>query len=1619
MGGFTRRGRRLVRIAVAGAFVGALLPTAAFFDVAHAASRTWSGLGADANWSTGANWVGNSPPLAGDDLIFPAGPANKFNNNDFAQGTAFNSVTVQDAGYTMGGNGVELNTLDITAAGITGISWGNGNAGIVVPAGGTFTETIAVGAEVSQNITVDIGDGTVDYNVNGLLTTNHIFFPTDAGSDVIRRGTGTIKITQGSGPEIPWAIQSGVTYFNANNALGANVTQTGGIVGGNQASLTGYTTAGGTFSPGNDVFETAQMQIQGTLNVVPGGQYEADINGVNEYDRLFVTGAINLSGPLFIDASGFTPSGGQTYTLFSNDLADPVVGTFSGMPEGHVINLNGTDVTVSYIGGDGNDVTLSTGPAFVWDGEGANNNWTTALNWVGDIAPVGNADETLEFPASVVTTTNNNFIAGTSFKDIVFSNANYDLQGNPLKLTGGIVGNNGGFSNTLTLDVELVGGGTVAVPTAGAGLTIAGDLSADGGTITFAGGGAFTVSGQLINDAEAAATTGEMVMPGPNGYVLLGALPSFAGPITVNGGFLAVDDVLSQAEVVLHGGFLGGDGVAQGITADGGTVTPSDSDATPQAAILSSNGDVVLGAGSTFSADVDAITPGVGHDQLNVTGSVTLGGTLQAVSMNGGPPVGQTLVIINNDLADPVAGTFTGLPEGAVVTVNSIPMVVSYVGGTGNDVTLSTTAVVWDGGGADDNWMTAANWVGDVAPVPGPNVSLVFPDVAARKTNANNFAGPTPFKNILFTGSGYNLSGARPDLFGDLIATNTTGTNTLTFQVDLSANSTFTQASGGELVTQSTILVGLNTLTLAGDGTFRLNGQISGTDVDKTGGGLATFATSPTFSGTLTVNQGTAQLGGNFPAAVVVNGGALIGAGAIGSGITTNGTGAVAPGSATHGVLTTSIVAVSSPTASTGFDVNGNTPGVTQDQLVVNGPVTLDGFLGISTMAIPPINQEIVLISKTTAGPVSGTFAGVPEGGSVLIGGGPWEATISYVGGDGNDVTLFVPPTFTWDGEGANDDWTTSVNWTGNVAPSGNAGETLIFPGFANQLTNENTFPAGTVFEEIQFPAGATGYTLNGNALVLDQGITALNGAGSNTYNIPTSFTGNGVFSQISGGTLVTAGPVDLNGGTLTVTGAGNHTDLDEVADGDLIVATVASGTVAIAGTMPGLNGSVIVNSGLLVLTGDLAMADLIVNGGMVEGDGSAKGVSAPGGAISPGGAATAIFGSDGASTLAAGDTLYVDLDTPTPGTGHDQLAVNGMVTLGATLSATALSPANPGDQFVIVANDGADAVTGTFAGLPNGAGFLVGGTPFRVDYQGGDGNDVALVAGASVALDTAAAAIVEGASGASTDAGLDVVLDQVLAGDVVVHVQITGGSATDGTDVSTLNTDLTIPGGSTSVHVPLNVLGDDTVEPDETVDVTLSVVSGSALGAPSVATVTITNDDAATVTVPNPNVVITEGGPGSQGLALAAVSQLTLALDHASSTDIGVHIATTDGTATAPADYAGFDQVFTIPAGATSFIVPLSIVDDNLDEPDETFTIRFLGATGATLAASDVTVTLVDNDVPTVTPPSTTPGGGTPTMDPGTLPATGGSPNRTIWLAGVLLALGLALVVARRRRTI
>lgn len=95
-----------------------------------------------------------------------------------------------------------------------------------------------------------------------------------------------------------------------------------------------------------------------------------------------------------------------------------------------------------------------------------------------------------------------------------------------------------------------------------------------------------------------------------------------------------------------------------------------------------------------------------------------------------------------------------------------------------------------------------------------------------------------------------------------------------------------------------------------------------------------------------------------------------------------------------------------------------------------------------------------------------------------------------------------------------------------------------------------------------------------------------------------------------------------------------------------------------------------------------------------------------------------------------------------------------------------------------------------------------------------------------------------------SGNVALTVALSKVWPANVTVNYAVTGGTATSGDDFTLASGTLTIPSGAASGVITLQVHGDTTHEPDETVIVTLSAPVGATLGAITTRTHTILNDD-------------------------------------------------------------------------------------------------------------------------------------------------------------------------------
>jgi autotransporter-associated beta strand protein len=162
-------------------------------------------------------------------------------------------------------------------------------------------------------------------------------------------------------------------------------------------------------------------------------------------------------------------------------------------------------------------------------------------------------------------------------------------------------------------------------------------------------------------------------------------------------------------------------------------------------------------------------------------------------------------------------------------------------------------------------------------------------------------------------------------------------------------------------------------------------------------------------------------------------------------------------------------------------------------------------------------------------------------------------------------------------------------------------------------------------------------------------------------------------------------------------------------------------------------SGGTSVSAGTLDVEGTIGAVSLTA--GTLEGDGSVGQVSSTGGTLRPGRGSPGVLRASGVG-LGASSTFSVRLNGAMPGIGYDQLAANGPVSLGgATLSPSLGFSPSAGQVFTIISNGGGGAVSGTFAGLPEGAVFPVGGVPMRISYGGGHDVTLTVVAAPSASI--------------------------------------------------------------------------------------------------------------------------------------------------------------------------------------------------------------------------------------------------------------------------------------------
>ncbi len=166
------------------------------------------------------------------------------------------------------------------------------------------------------------------------------------------------------------------------------------------------------------------------------------------------------------------------------------------------------------------------------------------------------------------------------------------------------------------------------------------------------------------------------------------------------------------------------------------------------------------------------------------------------------------------------------------------------------------------------------------------------------------------------------------------------------------------------------------------------------------------------------------------------------------------------------------------------------------------------------------------------------------------------------------------------------------------------------------------------------------------------------------------------------------------------------------------------------------------------------------------------------------------------------------------------------------------------------------------------------------------------------------------------------------------------GGTATNGTDYASIPTGVTFAANLATATVTINPTPDTIVESDETVILTLASGTGYTVGTTTPVTGTINNDDFSQLSINDITVV-----EGKDNNAI-----LTVTVDNPNPQPITFNYTTAPINATANVDYTSKTGTITIAPNTSTATISIPILNDNLNEADEAFTVTLSNPVNATI---------------------------------------------------------------------
>lgn len=629
---------------------------------------------ADADWVTGQPWNGSG---ATGTITVGAG-----------------ATLSTSAGVTQIKNGLVLNGGTVSSRGNTygfgNDTWGNLVLSSDISAGNSSSSTISSEIRLEGNRTISVGSGS-NLTISGGIAIS----PLGGSPGITKTGDGILTLSGANSYNGATNINGGTlilqnSYNSSGFVISAGSTLDLNVASGNRdLASTTFSGAGSLIKTGSGsviwggssaTFALGAGSMIDVREGVFGGGSNANENWTNNLSGLNVASGATFNGVeanVRVDAltgsgtitSGYPGAGYQNFTFGVNDGSGNFSGTLadSDSASANFVKEGTGTQTLSGVNSYTGTTTINGGTLVLQGSGGGGTNYTGGNININGASTLRITGERYNFAGEVISFNS----TGGGTIDALASGA-----GGTVFTGDNTIATNGGAQNVLS-------GVRVGAQNQG--------LNLNGQTVTFnvASGtdeqSDLKVTGTLWNSGNVIKTgDGRLELTGEQQYV---------GTTTVSGGSLIINGNISTSTLttVETGATIAGSGTTGALTVNAGAfINPGNSPG------ILNTGD--YSQAGTLIAEINGITAGTQHDQLNVTGSVTLSGALSLDTLNAGIDyvLNDVIFLILNDDSDAVAGAFSNYSEGATVgSFGGFEWIISYQADydsnrffNGNDVAL-------------------------------------------------------------------------------------------------------------------------------------------------------------------------------------------------------------------------------------------------------------------------------------------------------------------------------------------------------------------------------------------------------------------------------------------------------------------------------------------------------------------------------------------------------------------------------------------------------------------------------------------------------------------------------------------------------------------------------------------------------------------------------------------------------------------------------------------------------------------------------------------------------------------------------------------------------------------